>query len=462
MANEEHLALLRQGVDAWNEWKANNPGIRPDLSFATGKRITIRGAKLSGVDLSRTNLSRVDLSKADLIGANLSEAYLREAYLSEVELIGADLRSADLRSADLISSNLIGANLSNVYLSGAYLRGANFKGANLKGANFRGAYLSGANLQRTKALDTNFNKAVFTEACLEDWHTNSATNLDEVICDYVYLQADQKERSPSDRNFAPGEFTELFQKALETVDLIFRNGIDWQAFLTSFQKVQVENNSSGLSIQAIENKNKGTFVIRVNVPPEAHKAEVEKYLKREYESELKAADKKYRYQLQANYEQIATYREQSTDLIEIVKVMAGRTINLEAGGMMEQKSVAEASKDDQHGGKIVHVVETVKGAIPQQSIQDDYALEQKPSLKYTAAKIQKLLEQLEEIYPTNTPLEKQMVVTEVIKRIESNPSLKAWVREALKGVSTEALKQLIDHPLVNVLLAALEGYQAVD
>jgi len=502
MANEEHLALLRQGVDAWNEWKANNPGIRPDLSFATGKRITIRGAKLSGVDLSRTNLSRVDLSKADLIGANLSEAYLREAYLSEVELIGADLRSADLRSADLISANLIGANLTNVYLSGAdltkanlsgadlmgakligaklsganlsganlsganlsgaYLRGANFKGANLKGANFRAAYLSGANLQRTKALDTNFNKAVFTEACLEDWHTNSATNLDEVICDYVYLQADQKERSPSKGNFAPGEFTELFQKALETVDLIFRNGIDWQAFLTSFQKVQVEKNSSGLSIQAIENKNKGTFVIRVNVPPEAHKADVEKYLKREYESELKAVNKKYRYQLQANYEQIATYREQSTDLIEIVKVMAGRTINLEAGTIEEQKSVPEPSKNDQRGGQIVHVVDTVKGDIPQQSIQDDYALEQKPSLKYTAAKIQKLLEQLEEIYPTNTPLEKQMVVTEVIKRIESNPSLKAWVREALQGVSTEALKQLIDHPLVNVLLAALEGYQRVD
>jgi hypothetical protein len=69
MANEEHLALLKQGVEAWNEWKANNPDIRPDLSFATGNGITIRGAKLSGVDLSRANLSRADLSRADLIGA---------------------------------------------------------------------------------------------------------------------------------------------------------------------------------------------------------------------------------------------------------------------------------------------------------------------------------------------------------------------------------------------------------
>jgi uncharacterized protein YjbI with pentapeptide repeats len=65
MANEEHLALLRQGVDGWNAWKANNPEIRPDLSFATGKGLIIREAKLSGVDLSRANLSRANLSRAD-------------------------------------------------------------------------------------------------------------------------------------------------------------------------------------------------------------------------------------------------------------------------------------------------------------------------------------------------------------------------------------------------------------
>jgi hypothetical protein len=79
-----------------------------------------------------------------------------------------------------------------------------------------------------------------------------------------------------------------------------------------------------------------------------------------------------------------------------------------------------------------------------------------------AAKIQKLLQQLEQTYPTNTPLEKQIVVTEVIKHIEGNPNLKTRVVESLKGVSIEALKELIDHPLVNVLLAALEGYQERD
>ena len=32
MANAEHLELLRQGVDLWNEWRRKSPLIVPDLS----------------------------------------------------------------------------------------------------------------------------------------------------------------------------------------------------------------------------------------------------------------------------------------------------------------------------------------------------------------------------------------------------------------------------------------------
>ncbi|HAA31872.1 MAG TPA: pentapeptide repeat-containing protein [Cyanobacteria bacterium UBA8553] len=502
MANGEHLALLRQGVDAWNEWRANNPQIRPNLSFATGDRITIRESKLSGVDLSRTNLSRVDLSKADLIGAKLSDANLSEAYLSEVDLIGANLIGADLRGADLISANLIGANLSQVYLSGAdlskanlsgadligakligaklsganlsganfsganlsgaYLRGANLRGANLRGANLSLANLSLANLRRAKAQDANFHKAVLTGVCLEDWHINSATNLNEVICDYVYLQGDRQERSPNQGNFEPGEFSKLFQMPLETVELVFRNGIDWQAFFTSFQKLQVEGGGSELSIQSFENKKNGTIIIRINIPPDVNKVVVENYLKREYQYELKAIDKEYRYQLQVSYEQIATYRQQSANLTEIVKLMACKTINVEARTLQETKSVSATAKGNQDGGQVDGLVNPSQGKKPQKVIHQHSTSETNQSLTEAATKIQKLLQQLEQIYPINTPLEKQIVVIEVLKRIENNPTLKTWLVGALKGVSTESLKELIDHPLVNVLLAALEGYQEVD
>ncbi|MBE9130039.1 MULTISPECIES: pentapeptide repeat-containing protein [unclassified Coleofasciculus] len=501
MTNEEHLALLRQGVEAWNAWKANHPDIRPNLSFATGKGIIIRGAKLSGVDLSRANLSRADLSKADLIGANLSEAYLSEAYLSQADLIGANLKNADLRNADLISANLIATNLSNTYLSGAdlskanlsgadlvgakligaklsgtnlsganlkdanlsgaHLVGANLKGANLREANFSQANLSGANLQRTKALKANFNKATFTGVCLEDWQTNSRTDMSEVICDYIYLQANGKDRCPSQGKFALGEFTRLFQKPLETVNLIFRNGIDWQAFFIAFQKLSTQLGNNPLSIQAIENQNDGSLLIRLKIPPDVSKTDAELYFKEEYDGELKGIDKDYRYQLQVKYEQVATYRQQSSDLTEIVKRIAGRTINVEARTWIEVDSVAEECQDNPSDDSMGSSAIGNPRDTAQLSIPANYTPEQKHNLIEIATKILKLIQQIEQHYPTNTPLEKQIVVMEVIKRIENNSRLKSWVAKELRDVNIDTLKKLIDHPLGTVLLTALEGYQDI-
>lgn len=56
MANEEHLNLLKHGVDIWNQWRTEHSEIRPDLSEAD----------LSNIDLSSANLNSANFSGADL------------------------------------------------------------------------------------------------------------------------------------------------------------------------------------------------------------------------------------------------------------------------------------------------------------------------------------------------------------------------------------------------------------
>jgi len=41
MANDDHVALLKKDVDAWNRWRGENPNVVPSL----------RGALLGGADL---------------------------------------------------------------------------------------------------------------------------------------------------------------------------------------------------------------------------------------------------------------------------------------------------------------------------------------------------------------------------------------------------------------------------
>jgi uncharacterized protein YjbI with pentapeptide repeats len=143
MANEEHLARLRAGVDAWNAWRKEHPDIVPDLSKMD----------LSGANLEKANLEGTNLKEANLRGADLREANLREANLRGATLREADLRGANLGGATLYEVNLNGANLSEVELSGTIFGRATLNDANLSGADFSGMSLSeldlsGADLSR--------------------------------------------------------------------------------------------------------------------------------------------------------------------------------------------------------------------------------------------------------------------------------------------------------------------------
>ena len=56
MANQEHLAIFKQRVDIWTQWREEHPDLIPDLS----------GADLGGANFSEADLSRAKLSEANL------------------------------------------------------------------------------------------------------------------------------------------------------------------------------------------------------------------------------------------------------------------------------------------------------------------------------------------------------------------------------------------------------------
>jgi hypothetical protein len=147
MANPEHLAILKKGVEAWNAWRHESEE-QPDLSWANHRVKNLSDADLHGADLSVT-----DISRADLRGADLSGAILRRAKLNGADLSGADLAKANLSEADLDKAEL----------RGAHLRGADLRGAGLVGANLLGAHLNGADLANTTVGMTVFGSVDLSE-----------------------------------------------------------------------------------------------------------------------------------------------------------------------------------------------------------------------------------------------------------------------------------------------------------
>ena len=200
MANDRDVALLLEGVKAWNEQRGgpDNPSDLSGLDFfrlfqTAGKLgndgeiplagysfdcAKLVGAHLVGANLHNANFFAADLtdawlSDANLVGARFFGADLTDADLTDANLVGArfwgaDLTDADLTDASLVDASLWGANLTDANLTGANLGGANLGGANLTGANLTYANLTGANLTDANLTSANLTRANLTRANLTD------------------------------------------------------------------------------------------------------------------------------------------------------------------------------------------------------------------------------------------------------------------------------------------------------
>ncbi|NER83291.1 MAG: pentapeptide repeat-containing protein [Leptolyngbya sp. SIO1D8] len=357
MANSEHLEKLREGVSAWNEWRKNHPGIKPDLREAD-----LTNADLNDADLIYANLSKANLSKANLSNANLSFVDLRDANLSNANLIYIDLIDADLIYANLSDTNLSFANLSfanlrevnfsnadfsfvtlsfadlsNANLVSANLSNANLSATSLRNADLRNADLSFANLTTAQVLDAKFTGANLTGACIADWQINQSTELYGVQCDYIFRTYDTyggqfSGRLPVDPDsvFAPGEFMRRFQLSgedSEVIEIIFTEGIDWKALFISFQTL-LRQRPNEISIQGIEHRG-DALVVRLEIPYEFDKGAIETRTKQLYQQQLKALEAQYEKQLHLQglhledvRQRIEAERREKATLIRIFETMA--------------------------------------------------------------------------------------------------------------------------------------------
>jgi hypothetical protein len=99
MANPEHLAKLKEGVPAWNHWRAMHPALLGGNPSVDLRGSDLYHARLGLADFHQANLSDADLHCADLVeatfaGADLRRANLTKAYLGFTVFSNADLTGA--------------------------------------------------------------------------------------------------------------------------------------------------------------------------------------------------------------------------------------------------------------------------------------------------------------------------------------------------------------------------------
>ena len=329
------------GLSGYVAWRA----LKGDDKFFVVRVFALAVGAVGGTSFAGADLTGAYFAQATLKNTNFADSRQRSTVLTKVrwkdakKLDRARVGSSILQNPS-VRDLVLTLNGADQNFAETNLRGANLAGANLVRANFTGAILSeavlaeadlqGADFTEASCIGTDFSRAHLTGATLEAWNIESSTCLEGVHCDYVYLLRDQQERRPSSGSFGPGEFTKLFQEVLDTIDLIFRDGVDWKAFIQTLNQVQVEHGDAQLAIQAIENKGDGVVIVKLQAAPNTDKEALHRSFMQGYQKALKAAEQKYKAQLHAKDREIQIYHQQSASLYEIVKLQAQRPINVQA------------------------------------------------------------------------------------------------------------------------------------
>lgn len=450
--NEVDLSKANLGFANFQLAKLNKANLNSTLlMYANLSQCDLHQASFIGADLQSANLSLVDLTTVNFISANLSGVDLTRSLLRAVNLSGANLMQAVLSHADLSYADLSHADLSSARVICADFNNSDLNNADLSEAYFRGTNFYAANLSLTRMLSSDFTQANFTGACIDDWHINSSTCLDNVKCDYVFrkiIDGNFLKRLPIAANtiFGPQEFTkrfQIFESALETIDLTFTRGIDWQAFFQTLQEAQISYPLSEISVQAIERK-KNSFVVRLEVEKDSNKAELEQKIKEIYQQKFSLLEQHYRVQLDASKKEVEMYREQSANMLEITKLLANKSIIFGVSPVTENNQL----KQEFHNSTGNFTGFNQGG---QKAVFHNYASNQHKNLAEAAKEIQELLEQLSKTYPiTDVP-------GKAVEEIQQNPQLKNRVIGALKAGAKKALEELVKHPATSIVLAAIEG-----
>ncbi|MEO1429374.1 MAG: pentapeptide repeat-containing protein [Cyanobacteria bacterium J06633_8] len=389
------------------------------IAFSTIGSTTFYKANLQNANFEKAILKNTDIRSADLKGTWWYQAkYLHIARVSNSYLEYPVVRQL-VTSGCGENRNFDRLNLKGINVKHANLNNSSFIATDLSEANLQAAELSNSLLIQTQLDKADFTNAALTGAVIQDWNITVNTKFDKVRCEYVFMRVPTLDnpdplRKPDNKDeiFAAGEFGDFIKPIVDTLDLYHNQNVDPRAIAISFKQLAENHPKARLQIVGMEVKGQNKFLLRAKTDNNVDK------------SSLSADYFKI-------YNQIKALANQ-----ELKTLIAEKDSRIRSLETMVKTALQRPS----------FYIENQINIVPQQDISS------------VATEIQIILEKLEKQKHPITDIEKLATVALAVEEIKKNPTLETRVINALKAGGIQAFKEAVKHPLVNILVATIQGW----
>lgn len=292
----KHLEILKKGIQAWNQWRKDNPSEIPNLAgldfardLADCPELFVEGGLydkaekiilLVEIDLSKSNLIGSKLQEAQLYSAKLDGAVLDKAVLSSAyfercsmrscQMLGAKMEGVTLWSCDIEQADFMASKLREAVFFGK-VRGARFHYADLSSADFSGCQLSSCSF-----YSSNLVAADFSDVTASADTRFIATNLSDTRfiqaridgADFSYSRLDGMNAAGIEYNekSAAGKFVGVGGAAEVYGDIKFQQMLRDRVYIDTLrQSIYAEYESSDLAHrieETINGQGKAASIIR--------------------------------------------------------------------------------------------------------------------------------------------------------------------------------------------------------
>jgi uncharacterized protein YjbI with pentapeptide repeats len=255
-----------------------------DLTDANFTGASLKGAKFKTERFhhQKTRCHRTNWYHAE----NLEYANIEGLGYLTIPKVQRLVTKRHLKNHSPSDNNFNGLILEGIYLESATLSHLSFVGTNFKKANLRDTMLDYANLTNANFNGADLTKATLTGACLKNVTIDASTKLDDVKCEYVFLEEFSdpitgiKERLPHDTNskFQPGEFEKRFRHKHKsgTLQLLISGDNNRLALTAAFVQLIKDNKALQIDdlIRGITPVD-SDILVEFPVPPATNKGVVE-------------------------------------------------------------------------------------------------------------------------------------------------------------------------------------------